>query len=80
MHPEAYAPTSERPVEPPHLAAEQSVDYEQSEVDQDVGARVDVEALEGLDARMRTVLALLLLIHMSFSPPLVLLTLAAAPK
>ncbi len=80
MHPEVYAPASERPVESPRPAAAQNVDYAQSDVDRDVDARVDVEALEGLDARMRSVVALLLLIHMSFSPPLVLLTLAAAPK
>ena len=64
MLPEAYAPACERPVGLPS-AADQNVDYEQSDVDQDVGARVDVTALEGLDARMRSVVAMLLLIHMS---------------
>ena len=78
LPPEADAPASERPVEP-QSAADQNVDYEQSDVDQDVAARGGVETLEGLDARMRSVVALLL-IHMSLSPPLVLLTLAAAPE
>ena len=78
MPPEADAPASERPVEL-QSAADQNFDYEQSDVDQDVAAREDVETLEGLDARMRSVVALLL-IHMSLSPPLVLLTLAPAPE
>jgi hypothetical protein len=66
MYPEAYAPYRERPVER-QSAADLNVGYEQSHVDQDVGARGDVEALEGLDARMRSVVALLLLIHLSLS-------------
>jgi hypothetical protein len=66
MHPEADAPANERPVEPPP-AANQDVDYEQGDVDQDVGGRMDVEAFEGLYARMRSVVALLLLVHVSLS-------------
>jgi hypothetical protein len=61
VHPEADAPANERPIEPPSPVSEDVYD-EQGDVDDNEGAGVDVEALEGLDAGVRSVVALLLLI------------------
>jgi hypothetical protein len=60
VHPEADAPANERPIEPP--SPNEDVYDEQGDVDHNEGAGVDVEALEGLDAGVRSVVALLLLI------------------
>src|SRR5918998_5376163 len=60
VRPQADAPTYQRPVEPPSSACEQ-VDHEQADVDHDVDGCVSVEALEGLDAGVRSLVALLII-------------------
>src|ERR671921_34000 len=62
VHPEAYAPAHQRPVEPPH-PARKHVYGEQGNVDHREGERVDVEAFDDLHPGVCPFVALLFCVH-----------------